>query len=197
MFGIDDEVYHEQVMALYDQPWRRYHTRDHIRDVHMFARALRALYGVGPTRPFALERAIDLHDVVYVPGKKGSEEASAMLADSYNYEEVGRLIRLTEFHEPLSDDLDGCFIVDADLYGLAMPWYDYEANTYNIHEEYAGFFRKGSFSDSFDRLWVAGRKKWAQDFLERPRIFHGPGTNLLEQAARDNLKQELANLCRS
>jgi predicted metal-dependent HD superfamily phosphohydrolase len=181
-------------MALYDQPWRKYHGRGHITDVHCHIFHLQQVQGIEPVDYEALDYAVDLHDIIYVPGQPGSEEASALMAASYGLTEAARLIRLTEKHQPEPDDADGILIVNADLFGLGREYEHYRRNTVLIRQEISAYLDRlpGTVLQSErKRRWVAGRSAWLTDFLSRDQIFYGPCMEKYEARARQNMEHEL------
>lgn len=180
------------VLSLYNQNWRAYHNFTHVMRVidHLDN------FGREGVNPHALMLAAIFHDVIYVPGQKGSEEASALLLASFDFgdqsQEAMRLIRLTEAHTPAEDDIDGIMLCDADLLDLSDPGI-HEANSFNLKIETTVFLANQGVED-VDQLWHEGRKAWLESFLQRPRIYHGPGMDALEEKARENLQLELARL---
>lgn len=179
-------------LELYDQSWRRYHNRDHIWNVRAFVKTLRIVQGLEPCSPGALDLAVTLHDIIYVPAQAGCEEASALLAESYNCPLAGRLIRLTEKHNPAEDDPDGILLCNADLMGLATSVRQYDHNTLLIRQEIYMYQHGVLLSTGVPKGWNAGRSAWLESFLARPKIFHGPNMEFLEQRARENMTRELA-----
>lgn len=183
---------HDYLMAAYDQPWRHYHNSAHIKHVHAAVSVLTILQGVYLKRPGDLAIAIDLHDVVYVPGHPLNEEASALVAEcAYPEGDFGRLIRLTKGHNPEPDDTLGILLCDADLLGLAAPWQQYSTNGWNIRSEIAAYTGQGVLSEASSVAWSDGRSQWLTAFLNRERVFHGPNMDILENRARDNMWREL------
>lgn len=180
------------IESLYNQDWRAYHNFCHV------ARVIQHITDFGRTaiNPRALMLAAIFHDAIYVPGQRGSEEASALLLASFGFgdkaQEAMRLIRLTEAHTPAKDDIDGIMLCDADLLDLSDPEL-HEVNTFHIKLETTVFLTNEGVED-VDRLWHDGRKAWLESFLQRPRIYHGPGMDALEEKARENLQLELARL---
>lgn len=186
----------DHLLTLYDALWRKYHDRNHFVDVTKNIHALGLIQGLVTPFPWELDKAIKLHDVIYRPGLPGSEEASALLAESAGYGfEVARLIRLTEKHNPEPDDIPGILICNADLLGLASGPIVYKRNTDCIQFEYRNFPRLNLEGDiplsTFMAMWRTGRSEWINTFLDREAIFLGPGMDQFEKIARDNLINEL------
>lgn len=182
------------IESLYNQDWRAYHNFTHV--MRVIRHLMKFLKVRETVNPQALMLAAIFHDAIYVPGQKGSEEASALLLASFNLgaesQEAMRLIRLTEAHTPAEDDIDGIMLCDADLLDLSDPEI-HEVNSFNIKIETTVFLANQGVED-VDRLWHEGRKKWLEGFLERPKIYHGPEMDALEKTARKNLRAELAGL---
>lgn len=182
---------------LYGQLWRRYHNLDHIERVWGHKEFLRN--SLEPQNPEALDLAICLHDIIYVPGRPGSEDASALLCESLGLGllgwEAARLIRLTASHDPAPHDIDGILICDADLFELADPLC-YGSNAAAIYDEVYDYTRQSGIIWDPD-LWITGRTKWLTEFPQRERIFHSPHSELLEEAARQHLAIDLQNFTRA
>lgn len=172
--------------SCYNQPARFYHNLDHI------AFCLRELHAVDPQRQQpALELAIWFHDAVYVPGSPTNESDSARLVSDALAPHlspgvlaaVQRLIRATTHLEPGTDDEER-LIQDIDLAGLAKPLPLFRADSDAIRREYAHVP---------DAAFLAGRRAFLENLLERPAIY---GTarfrDRCEAAARENLLQTVA-----
>src|SRR5215212_8745420 len=97
---------------------------------------------------FLVQLAAWYHDAVYaIPaGQISNEEASARLAlrelslvglEQEDLNQVARLVRLTETHQPGPRDPDGELLCDADLAILASDPADYAAYVADIRAEYA------------------------------------------------------------
>jgi predicted metal-dependent HD superfamily phosphohydrolase len=175
----------ERLLACYAEPHRAYHTSAHLRDV------LERLQDVLDDR---LQLAAWFHDAVYDPRRRDNEERSAMLALRLLLERgyaptdaafVADAVRATAGHggggavAPL---------LDADLAILAAHDATYHAYAAAVRREYAhvpGW------------MFARGRAAFLSRLLERPTIYLTPrGVACCEQAARENIRRELAGMKR-
>jgi len=130
----------DDVEKHYGEPHRYYHTLKHIKTVLEAFEELRdTAYDSA-----AVEMALWLHDVVYMPGNKNNEERSATYAqtlleeadiDPATIERVAELILVTK-HRESPQDPDAQIVVDCDFYPLGISSKDFESNTKNIRKEY-------------------------------------------------------------
>ena len=101
-------------------------------------------------------------------------------------DEVARLVRMTVTHDPAPGDRNAEVLSDADLASLAVSSERYRLNTAAIRQEYAHLP---------DEVFRKGRMQVLTSLLEGPGVFRtGPGRQLWEAAARENLLAELATL---
>jgi len=178
----------DALLAAYGDPARGYHDRLHLTEVldRVDELAAAGLAGDGP----AVRLAAWFHDGVY-DGQRGDEDRSAVwaedaLADTGHAEEVARLVRLTEHHDPAEGDLPGQVLSDADLAILAAPRARYDAYVAGVRRDYA-FLSDDDFA--------AGRAALLRDLTGRPRLFHTAyARERWEPAARANLARELEGL---
>jgi predicted metal-dependent HD superfamily phosphohydrolase len=178
----------DALLAAYGDPARGYHDRLHLTEVldRVDELAAAGLAGDGP----AVRLAAWFHDGVY-DGQRGDEDRSAVwaedaLADTGHAEEVARLVRLTEHHDPAGGDLPGQVLSDADLAILAAPRARYDAYVAGVRRDYA-FLSDDDFA--------AGRAALLRDLTGRPRLFHTAyARERWEPAARANLARELEGL---
>lgn len=178
------------LLARYREPYRAYHTDQHLQECLEWLDQLRTL----ARSPPALELAIWYHDAIYSPGRSDNEEASAELATTQLRAagaphalagEVAALIRWTT-HAAAPPPGDAALLVDIDLaiFGASPPRYaEYESQ---IRAEYR---------------WVPGflfRRRRAgllQGFLARPRLYSTPALFVrLEEPARRNLAESIRAL---
>jgi len=178
----------DALAAAYADPSRGYHDTRHLTEV---LDRLDELAGAGVAfDPTVADLAAWFHDAVY-DGERDAEERSAAwaeeaLAGTPYADEVARLVRLTETHDPgPSDDL-GRALCDADLAILAAPADRYAAYVAGVRREY------GYLSDAdFD----AGRAAVLHDLAARDELFHSAyAREHWEPLARANLAAELARL---
>lgn len=190
----------EKIEQAYIAPGRYYHNLQHVN--HVINRISELLCNrTLETNINALWLAAVYHDVIYVPGSKINELASASYAAldlgqkgfaSGLTIEVMRLINATT-HEEFNPEADTAeqLLLDADLYNLSTD--RYQENAKNIRKE---------FSEVSDYDWTLGRYEWLVSFLARPHIYHlggrmgpdSPGRNELDRDARANMVNEMKEL---
>jgi predicted metal-dependent HD superfamily phosphohydrolase len=178
------------LLGRWSEPHRSYHDLSHLRGI---LAGVDALAGFADD-PDAVRLAAWYHDAVYA-GRSDDEENSALLAeadltdlgvDPAFVAEVGRLVRVTITHDPAADDHNGKVLSDADLAVLAVPPADYQHNTARVRAEY------GHVSDADFGTW---RGRMIEAMLAGPSLYRtDEGRRLWEDAARTNLKAELAAL---
>ncbi|WP_043642076.1 HD domain-containing protein [Nocardioides alkalitolerans] len=134
------------------------------------------------------------HDAVY-DGRPEPEERSADLASTelagtgVDVDEVARLVRLTEHHDPAPDDTRGAALCDADLAILAAAPERYADYTAGVRREYAAFP---------DEAFRAGRLAVLRDLAGREHLFRTAAARVRWDApARRNLEAEIAALSAS
>jgi predicted metal-dependent HD superfamily phosphohydrolase len=178
----------DALQAAYDDPTRGYHDTRHVAEV---LTRLDELAGAGVGfDPTATSLAAWFHDAVY-DGERDAEERSAVwaeeaLTDTPYADEVARLVRLTETHDPADDDLAGQALCDADLAILASSGERYQTYVAGVRQEYAHLT---------DADFVSGRSAVLHDLAGREQLFHTPyAREHWEPAARVNLERELAGL---
>ncbi len=178
----------EALLTAYGDPRRGYHDLRHLSEV---LDRLDELTGAGVAfDPTVLALAAWFHDGVY-DGRPDDEERSAAwaeeaLADTPYADEVARLVRLTETHDPADDDAAGQALSDADLAILASERLRYDEYVAGVRRDHA---------DVSDPDFVAGRAAVLRDLLGRERLFRTSHAHLQwEPQARLNLQRELAGL---
>ena len=178
----------DALLAAYADPGRGYHDTLHLTEVLDRLDELTAA-GVGfDTTAAAL--AAWFHDAVY-DGERDAEERSAVwaeeaLAGTPYAAEVARLVRLTETHDPDTDDHAGQALCDADLAILASGEQRYDAYLAGVRRDYAHLP---------DADFTSGRMAVLHDLAGREQLFHTAyGREHWEPAARANLARELAAL---
>jgi predicted metal-dependent HD superfamily phosphohydrolase len=177
----------DALVAAYGDPARGYHDAVHLTEV------LDRLEELATTLTFditSVSLAAWWHDAVY-DGERDAEERSARWAEEAltgtpYAAEVARLVRLTEHHDPASDDDAGQALCDADLAILASSRERYDAYVAGVRREYAHLS---------DPDFGAGRAAVLHDLAGREQLFHTAyGRAEWEPAARANLERELAAL---
>jgi len=95
---------------------------------------------------------------------------------------VARLVRLTETHDPTTDDPAGQALCDADLAILASAPERYDAYVAGVRRDYAHIS---------DADFASGRAAVLHDLAGRDRLFHTAyAQEHWESAARANLARE-------
>lgn len=186
--GTPGDALHDDVVARYAEPHRRYHTLRHVAHVLDVADTLS-----GGTASEAVTWAAWLHDVVYDTRAADNEERSADYARAHLpalgvapeiVEDVARLVLATKTHDAY--DTDAAVLLDADLAVLGADPETYARYAAAVREEYAWVP---------DDLWRAGRRAVLASFLDKPAIYATPAMRAsAEAAARANLEAELAAL---
>jgi predicted metal-dependent HD superfamily phosphohydrolase len=178
----------DELIAAYAEPSRGYHDVLHLTEV---LDRLETLTGAGVAfDPVAVGLAAWFHDAVY-DGERDAEERSAVwaeegLAGTPFADEVARLVRLTETHDPADDDAAGQALCDADLAILAAPLERYDAYVAGVRREYDYLT---------DADFAAGRAAVLHDLTDRRQLFHTAyAQEAWEPGARANLERELAAL---
>ena len=178
----------DALLAEYADPGRGYHDTLHLTEVLDRLDELSAA-GVGFDATVAALAAW-FHDAVY-DGERDAEERSAVwaeeaLAGTPYADEVARLVRLTETHDPAADDQAGRALCDADLAILASGAERYDDYIAGVRRDYAHIS---------DADFKSGRVAVLHDLAGREQLFHTAyGREQWEPAARANLARELAGL---
>lgn len=134
------------------------------------------------------------HDIIYNGLKTTNEEKSAAYAENRmqqisvpqtTIEIVVNQILATKKHA-VSADNDTNFFTDADLAILGLEWEQYAQYYKQVRKEYALFP---------DLIYVPGRKKVLQHFLQMARIYKTDHFfTKFEKQAKQNLQKELSEL---
>ncbi|MGH7579555.1 MAG: HD domain-containing protein [Gemmatimonadales bacterium] len=177
----------DQVWHAWEEPHRRYHGVDHLRD------CLAQLDGAPQTeadRDLA-EVALWFHDAVYIPLAPDNEVRSAEWArhaltsagvSGVRAEEAARLVRLTDHARPATDPT-GALVCDVDLSILGRPAPEFAEYERRIRAEY------GNVPDA---LYRAGRTAVLAGFLARDPLYRSEHFRMrYEEPARRNLKRSL------
>ncbi|HEX4687686.1 MAG TPA: hypothetical protein VH228_12955 [Nocardioides sp.] len=178
----------DALLAAYADPSRGYHDSVHLTEVLDRLDEL-AGAGIGFDATTA-GLAAWFHDAVY-DGERDAEERSAVwaeeaLAGTAYAEDVARLVRLTETHDPGPDDPAGQALCDADLAILAAPPGRYDDYVAGVRRDYAHIS---------DADFAAGRTAVLHDLAGRALLFHTAyGREHWEPVARANLERELGAL---
>lgn len=178
-------------LDLRDRLVAAYSTERGYHDLRHLAEVLTRITELGEDHNAEVVLAAWFHDAVY-DGRPGAEERSAALAQSelvgteVDVDEVARLVRLTERHDPAPDDRPGAVLCDADLAILAADDERYR--------EYADGVR-ADVAAVPDPDFRAGRRAVLEALAARDPLY---GTAYArehwEARARANLARELASL---
>lgn len=190
---------HGEIIGRYAEPWRHYHTLQHLAECLTVWHAVRHGISQHDARRCAEgELALWFHDAVYDPHRDDNEAQSAALLaqlasqlglarSSIQY--MSKLILFTRHeanHGSRADDPDALALLDADLAILGADAPRFHEYTRQIRREYAWVP---------EEVFCAGRIKLLQTLLGRPVLYH---TNFLrrrlEQQARLNLQEAIRAL---
>ena len=184
----DNDPLFRLLIERYDEPHRKYHTRQHLSECLDSFETVRDL----PPHPCEVEAALWFHDAIYDVKRHDNEEESAKLArtafaaagvPSNSTDLIESLILVTR-HTALPNSLDEQLLVDIDLSILGAPEPRFAEYELQIREEY-----------SYVPGWLFRRKRRAilRTFLERPRIYSTRHFfAALEDQARQNLKRAIS-----
>jgi len=186
----DRDAQLDELKKRYSEPWRRYHTLQHLTEcLELFAAASHLA-----EHPFEVEAGLWFHDAVYDLEAHDNEERSAKLARTVLGAagvEVGAVKRIASLvlatkHRALPTLRDEQLLVDIDLSILgAGP---------TRFDEYESQIR-GEYSFVPDAVFQTGRSAVLRSFLERPRIYSTEHFHeQLGDTARANLERSLAAL---
>lgn len=185
-----DDLLFRRLVAAWSEPWRRYHSLQHLRECLELLDASRQL----AYRPAQIELALWFHDAVYQPREQGNEERSAQWArdaaravglSPSAIDSVSSLVMATKDHAP-SRDADTQLLLDIDLAILGAEPARFNESTAQVREEYVHVP---------DEQWREGRARVLQGFLDRPRIYGTPQFHAArERRARENLAASLRSL---
>jgi len=181
--GGDGEAVYRALLDRYDEPHRKYHTRQHLAECLGAFECVVSL----ALHPAEVEVALWFHDAIYDVRRDDNEERSAdwarsALLSAGAQAEVAERVRalvLTTRHAAEPVTLDEQVLIDIDLAILGAPEPRFSEYERQIREEY-----------SFVPAWLFKRKRRTilRSFMKRPRIFTTPHFNAaLEQRARVNL----------
>lgn len=190
----DPKPVFDQLVWLYTDPARRYHTLDHI--AHCLAELDDAMCEVAlrPKDADLVEVALWFHDAVYVPGLRYNEQLSGALAWRILFEaslppntcgDISELIMATAAHQP-SQCPEYATLIDIDLAILGRPEAEFDAYEEGIRFEYQRVP---------DDQFRAGRIAILEGFLARERIYRTEHFRTkYEMRASANLERSIAQL---
>ena len=180
----------QQLVTLYSEPHRHYHTLDHVAACLTWLDYYRHL----AADPLCLELALWAHDVIYDPRASDNEARSAdwfaqHFADSTLTDQqrarVHALI-LATIHPHPPTDADMALLQDIDLSILGA---DVE-----LYDRYEGWIRQ-DYEFVPEEAFRKGRSAVLQSFLDQPVLYHTSElSERLEVSARGNLSRALVQL---
>lgn len=174
-----------ELMRLYAEPHRRFHTLQHIDDCLRRFDEVDALI----KHPDAVEIALWFHDAIYVPGAPDNEERSVTFfqressgATPAFAARVADLIMATKHLESAqSGDLG--FMVDIDLRGFADPWELFMAKGDELRAEHA---------DQSDADYYRAQLRFLGRLENRPFFYCTPYyRSRYEKTAKQNVRRLL------
>lgn len=174
-----------ELVRLYSEPHRRFHTLDHIDDC---LRRFDEVDGL-MKQPDAVELALWFHDAIYKPGARDNEERSAELfeRESAGAEDgfIKRVCDLIMATKHVMSDLPGDrgFMVDIDLGGFADPWDLFMSKGHDLRAEHAA---------QSDDEYYRGQIKFLSR-LQRRRYFYCTSyyRSRYEKSAKENVHRLL------
>lgn len=179
----DAAAAYEELLARYSEPWRKYHTLQHLRECIVIFESAAHL----AARRAEVEAGLWFHDAVYEPRRGDNEEQSAHLAQGVLANagasrevcaRVATLVLATE-HTASPEAPDEQLLVDIDLSILGATESRFAQYERQIREEYS-FVPEVLFREK--------RRAILRSFIARPRIYSTQHfSDLLEQQARVNL----------
>jgi predicted metal-dependent HD superfamily phosphohydrolase len=182
---------YDALIGLYAQPYRKYHTLEHVTEMLRVIGKLGANLSNLP----AVQLAVWFHDAVYDPDSKNNEKASADLAraaleplriPANVLNDIERLILATQHTNTGIVAEDEAVLLDCDLAILGAEPGRYRRYSAAIRQEYAHVA---------DDVYTSGRAAILQSFLARPKIYRTAAMAAEgESIARANIQAEIESL---
>lgn len=177
----------DEIESNYSNKKRHYHTLQHLENLLYLLIEVKAQIKEWDTILFSLY----YHDIIYNALKTTNEEKSAEFAENRMQilllpqpviENCVNQILATK-KNTASDDADADFFTDADLSILGQKWEIYSIYYKQVRKEYSLFP---------DIIYIPGRKKVLEHFLQMERIFKTEHFfNKFEIQAKENMQNEL------
>jgi predicted metal-dependent HD superfamily phosphohydrolase len=177
----------DALLTRYAEPWRKYHTVEHLAACLQHFAAAEYLCEL----PVEVEAALWFHDAVYALGAHDNELQSANWAQSAlldtgvhpdSAHRIAQLVLVTQ-HTAVPQSVDERLLVDIDLSILGAPSDQFQNYEDNIRAEYA-FVPEADFQRK--------RREVMGAFAARPFVYHTAHfRQLLEAQARENLARYL------
>jgi predicted metal-dependent HD superfamily phosphohydrolase len=185
---MDPNPVYEDLVRLYSESGRRYHSWGHLTHcLQEFDRGIAAQMG----SPDAVELALWFHDAIYAPGAADNEQRSSDLFRQWGrigfspafVEKVCGLILIT-MHRQSPDEGDESYVMDIDLSSFGMNWPDFLRDTRDIRKEQAHVP---------DAVYYPTHARFLKLLLNRPCIFHTDFFHdSYEKSARRNIERLLS-----
>lgn len=155
-------------MTAYSEPHRVYHDLRHINSMIAYIDEMVKFFSLSFVEGLDLHLAAWFHDIIYVPGSKDNEHHSAELArklleDIYpdSADDIADMVLVTKTHLKPQSFL-AAILIDADLAGLGTAKETYYENCIRVQQEY----------NAHPLLWAQGRRKFLEEYMSRPTLFH-------------------------
>lgn len=186
--GTADPALRDTLLAHYELPERKYHTRQHLEECLQGFEAHRHL----AEHPAEVEAALWFHDAIYEVRGSGNEERSAdwafeaLTAAGAAPDPAARVkaLVLATRHSALPVGIDQQLLVDIDLAILGAERRRFDEYERQIRDEYAHV--PGI-------VFRFKRRQILQGFLDRPSLYSLPPLkDALEARARENLHRAIA-----
>lgn len=185
-----DRVVFERLLERYAEPWRAYHTMQHVRDCLGHLDTVRYL----ARRPEEIELALWFHDAVYDTHRSDNEELSARWAHQHALDQnlpadvatrVYDLILATK-HDVVPPNAEAALLADIDLAILGQPAPEFDLYEAQIRQEYSWVT---------ELTFCEGRANILEGFLQRGSIYRTDYfRDRYERQARLNLERSRAKL---
>ena len=173
----------------YNEPWRHYHTAEHL------CHCLRQLDLASALidDPAAVEIALWFHDIVLQPDSPDNEQNSAnrfQHAAGKHFpadfvEKVNGLI-LATVHQESPQQQDARYLCDIDLSSLGSPWEQFLQDSAAVRTELSG---------TSDEMFYAAKVRFFNALLDRPTIFLTDFfQSRYERSARNNIQRYIVQI---
>ncbi len=183
------EAVFDEVVRLYSDASRHYHTPEHV------AHCLRQFDAASPhmDEPDAVELAVWFHDVIYDIDADDNELRSAQLfgrlAGASMSPDLKRLVHeliMVTTHDGLPRTIDERFMVDIDLSSFGLPWDEFLRDSAAVRAE---------FGHVPDDAFYARQRDFMRRLLSRPSFcFTDFFRARHEDQARENIRRTIENI---
>ena len=187
--GADPTAVWETLIESYNEPWRQYHTAEHL--CHCLQEL--DLASTLMEDPQAVELALWFHDIVFQPGAADNEEKSARLFERSAAghfkpdlaKKVSVLIHTTVHRDPPQEE-NARYLCDIDLSSLALPWAQFLTDSAALRAEHSG---------TADAPFYCAKISFLSSLLDRSAIFLTEFfRSRHEHAARENIRRYITEL---